>query len=164
MDSAPIPYWSLYWCSSLPLECIGKGIWAGIRQCENATILIHIKIKFFLLQQKNHLNSSRMMEMIHDLFILYTGTLPLLALAPSLCTVQFWLRLETCSNLFKSLEDIWWLATEARMVAKRAVRILLECFLVYHSLWKYLKIFWVRLLCRGKTVHRTKQSRSKGKQ
>ena len=136
--------------------------WVGIRQCENATMLIHIKIKFFLPQQKNHLNSSRMMEMIHDLFILYTGTLPLPALAPSLCTVQFWLRLETCSNLFtwRHLVAGYW-STYGGQAGGTDPTGMLSC--VPFTL-KIPPNTWVRLLCRGKTVRRTKQSRSKGKQ
>ena len=49
-----------------------------------------------------------------------------------------WSKLETCSNLFNwgappRADDTWWLLKHVRMVGKRAVHIILDCFLVF--LW-----------------------------
>ena len=56
----------------------------------------------------------------------------------------WWPSLETCSNLFTSAPpptgaDMWWLLKHVQS-CKRAVRILLECFLVTHSLPSTMKL------------------------
>ena len=52
---------------------------------------------------------------------------------------SWWPRPETCSNVFTwgtLAADTWWLATKACIVGERAIRILLECFLVAHNFWR----------------------------
>ena len=67
---------------------------------------------------------------------------------PPLATGIWWSSLETCSNLFTwgpTFNWYWHLvaATETRTVGKRAVRLLLECFLVYRlNYFKEVSINW----------------------
>ena len=52
-----------------------------------------------------------------------------------------WSRLETCSNLFNRgpppRADTWWLLKYVRTVGKRAVHILLDCFLVFFVVYAH---------------------------